>query len=282
MDFLPASLREFLTADRLTTMIQAFLLIVGGIILARLVSSGAGRLLKDRLSVQGTMILRRFLYYGFLALVFASALNQLGFKLTVLLGAAGILTVALGFASQTAASNLISGLFVIAERPFEVGDVVKVADVTGEVLSIDLLSIKVRTFDNLYVRIPNEEVIKSRITTLTRFPIRRFDLQLGVAYKEDLEKVKAILFEVADRNPVCLDEPKPLYVFQRFGDSAQEFQFSVWGRTESYLELRNSISVDIKKALDEAGVEIPFPHRTIYAGSVTDPIPVRMVEERGE
>jgi hypothetical protein len=92
--------------------------------------------------------------------VVAGALHQAGLKLGVLPGAAGILTVAIGFASQTSASNLISGLFVIAERPFVVGDIIRVAETTGEVLSVDLLSVKIRTFDNLYVRIPNEGIIR--------------------------------------------------------------------------------------------------------------------------
>ncbi|RXM22074.1 mechanosensitive ion channel, partial [Citrobacter sp. AAK_AS5] len=90
-------------------------------------------------------------------------------------------------------SNLISGLFLVMERPFVVGDVITVDDVTGEVLTIDMLSTKLRTFDNLYVRMPNETIIKSRVTNLTHFPIRRIDLRLGVAYREDLARVRAVL-----------------------------------------------------------------------------------------
>jgi small-conductance mechanosensitive channel len=194
------------------------------------------------------------------------------------LGAAGILTVAIGFASQTSASNLISGLFVIAERPFVVGDVIRIEGTTGEVLSVDLLSVKIRTFDNLYVRIPNESIIKSQITNLTHFPIRRLDMQIGVAYKEDLERVRRIVFDVADKNPDCLEEPPPLYIFQEYGDSALAFQFSVWAKRENFLELKNSMHLDIKSAFDEQGIEIPFPHRSLYSGALTDPFPVRIVD----
>jgi hypothetical protein len=103
-------------------------------------------------------------------------MRQLGFDFTVLLGAAGIVTVAIGFASQTSASNLISGLFLVWRRRSGIGDIVTVDGVTGEVLSVDLLSTKLRTFDNLQVRIPNETMVKARITTLNRFPLRRVDL----------------------------------------------------------------------------------------------------------
>jgi small-conductance mechanosensitive channel len=117
-------------------------------------------------------------------------------------------------------------------------------------------------------------MIKSEVTNLRRFPIRRIDLQVGVAYKEDLRTVREVLLEVADRNPVCLEEPQPIIIFQGYGDSSINHQFSVWATTENFLQLRNSIPLEIKEAFDEHGIEIPFPHRTLYTGSETDPFPV--------
>ena len=160
------------------------------------------------------------------------------------------------------------------------GDTIRVGTTTGEVLSIDPLSVKLRTFDNLFVRIPNESLIKSEVTTLTRFPIRRADLLVGVAYKEDLKKVRAILEEVADKNPLCLEEPKPRYIFQGFGASSLDIQFSVWAKRENFLDLKNSIYDEIKTAFDEQGVEIPFPHVSLYTGSVTEPFPVKNADDK--
>lgn len=250
--------------------------LVVGMIAARLAAVAVSRVLKNRATRQDTMVVRRIVFYAILFIVIASALHELGLRIGVVLGAAGVLTVAVGFAAQTSVSNLISGLFVITERSFVVGDVIRIGEVTGEVLSIDLLSVKLRTFDNLYVRVPNEDVIKSTVTNLTHFPIRRLDILMGVAYKEDIRRVRDILMDVADRNPICLTEPVPLFIFKQFGDSALEFQFSVWGKRENWLDLINSIHTEIKEAFDAAGIEIPFPHRTIYAGSETAPIPVRM------
>ncbi|HKJ87434.1 MAG TPA: mechanosensitive ion channel family protein, partial [Gammaproteobacteria bacterium] len=174
------------------------------------------------------------------------------------------------------ASNIISGLFLIGEQPFAVGDIIRVGEHTGEVLAVDLLSVKLRTFDNLYVRIPNETMIKSEVTNLTQFPIRRLDVKLQVAYKEDVDRVREVLEGVAARNPLCLEEPAPLFLFLGFGDSGLDLQFSVWGARERYLELRNSVHRDIKTALDGAGIEIPFPHVSLYARAVTEPFPVRV------
>ncbi len=222
------------------------------------------------------LLMARIAKYIVLVIFLIMGLKEIGFDLGVLIGAAGILSVAIGFASQTSASNIISGLFLVAERPFSVGDLITIGTTTGEVVSIDLLSVKLRTFDNLFVRIPNETLIKTEVTTLTRFPIRRIDLAIGVAYKEDINKVRKIMEEVADNNTLCLDEPKPVFVFKGFGDSSLDMQFSVWVKRENYLALRNSIYEEIKVAFDREGIEIPYPHLSVYTGSMTEPFPINV------
>lgn len=268
---------EWLTA---LGVLQALFLLAVGLVAARLVSRGLERLLADEIDAHHVQLLRRGVGYSIMGVFATAALHQLGFNLGILLGAAGVIGVAIGFASQTSASNLVSGLFLIGERPFGVGDVIRVGTTTGEVISLDLLSAKLRTFDNLFVRIPNETLIKSEITNLTRFPIRRVDIALGVAYKEDVERVREILMRVADANPLSLEEPAPLFIFSGYGDSALQLQFSVWGARTNFLDLRNSIQHEIKQAFDRAGIEIPFPHHSLYAGSVTEPFPIRIVGAR--
>jgi small-conductance mechanosensitive channel len=213
--------------------------------------------------VQRAMIARRIVFYTILVLTLVSVLRELGFSLTVLLGAAGVLSVAIGFASQTSVSNLISGLFLIGEKPFVIGDVITVGTTTGEVLSIDMLSVKLRTFDNLYVRIPNQMLIQTEFTNVSRFPIRRYDMQVGVAYKEDLTRIQKLLVDIAAANPYALEDPAPLVIFLGYGDSGINLQLSVWGLRENYLALRNSIAGDVKRGFDAEDVEIPFPHRML-------------------
>lgn len=276
-DWLP-SLPDLFNIERLASLFRAVLLIIAGIVLARVISGALVRAFRKSLDNHRSMLLRRGSYYLILTLFLATALFELGFNLSVLLGTAGILTVAIGFASQTSMSNLISGLFLVGERPFLVGDIIQIGTTVGQVLSIDLLSVKLRKFDNTFVRIPNELIIESEVMTLTKFPIRRIDLQLGVAYKEDIDRVREILFEVAERDPLVLEEPQPLYIFRGFGDSSLNIQFSIWVQRDNFLEVRNRIQEEIKRVFDAAGVEIPFPHRTLYTGAVTDPFPVQIVE----
>lgn len=268
------------TYSQFMPLIRALVMVIAGFLISSLVARGAYKVMIKHWSPHHSILMKRLIYWLLLGLFLASALRHLGFSLSVLLGAAGILTVAIGFASQTSASNLISGLFLVAEKPFQLGDIITVGATTGEVLSIDLLSVKLRTFDNLFVRIPNESLIKTEVTNLTRFPIRRFDLLIGVAYREDIAHVREVLKAVADKNPMCLDEPEPLFLFRGFGDSSLNIQFSTWTKRENFRDFRNSLQEEVKLAFDAAGIEIPFPHRTLYSGSETEPFPVRVVSER--
>ncbi len=272
-------LRALVTDERLLMAVRAAAVLLIGLGVATIVGRRLGALAERRVDRQAGMIARRAGFYGILALAVLWAMGELNFSLSVILGTAGVLSVALGFASQTSASNLISGLFLIGERAFVVGDVIKIGETTGEVLSIDWLSVKLRTFDNLFVRVPNESMLKAQVTNLTRFPIRRLDLQIGVAYKEQIDEVRSLLLDVAEENPLCLEEPAPLIIFQGFGDSAVNLQFSVWSVRENFLKLRNTITEEIKGRFDDAGIEIPFPHRALYAGSATEPFPVRVVAD---
>lgn len=257
-------------------LIRPAALVVLGIPAVLLVSRSVQRWVSYNSTPQRALVAGRLMTYAGLLGLAVTVLTQLGFNLAPLLGAAGILGIAIGFASQTSVSNLISGFFIMGEQPFVVGDVVQVAGREGTVLSIDMLSVKLRTFDNTFIRIPNETLVKSEVVTLTRFPVRRINVYLGVAYKEDLERVRDVLFEVARANPDILMEPEPVFVFKGFGDSSLDILFGAWTVREKWLQAKNAIHFEIKRALDEAGIEIPFPHRTIYPGSVAEPFGVRL------
>ncbi len=276
LELLQSTAQSLLEHPRAVGVFWAIVKIGTGFVLGRLAGPGLVQLLGQQSDAHQSMLIQRLTFYVVLGLFTASALSELGVDLSILLGAAGILTVALGFASQTSASNIISGLFLLGEKPFGVGDIVRVGTTTGEVIAIDLLSVKLRTFDNLFVRIPNETMIKAEITNLQRFPIRRFDLQMGVAYKEDLDRVREVLQTVADEHPLSLDEPAPMILFTGFADSSINFQFSVWALSDNFLEIRTQIPLAVKAAFDEHNIEIPFPHRTLYTGSETTPMPVRI------
>ena len=265
------------SAQTVAVIIRLCLILFMGVPVSYIVSKWVNKAVTKRFSSQQGMIFSKiFLYIALFILIF-SALNDMGFKLTHLIGTAGVIGIAVGFASQTSVSNIISGLFLIAENPFQVDDIITVQGTTGLVLSIDLLSVKIRTFDNKFVRIPNETIIKSDVTNITHFPIRRLDINVGVAYKEDIGRVREILLDVARKNSLCLNEPEPLAIFQGFGNSSMDIMLAAWVVKAEFIKLKNSLPEEIKKRFDVEGVEIPFPHISLYAGSETAPFPVTII-----
>ncbi|MGC9362777.1 MAG: mechanosensitive ion channel family protein, partial [Candidatus Syntrophosphaera sp.] len=184
---------EFFTPERINLILRAVLTLAIGIPILYLLKGLVKKLVTGKMSIQaGRLVVKAVFYIGFI-IILAMVLNEFGFKLSALLGAAGIAGIALGFAAQTSVSNLISGFFLIAEKPFEIGDVIQVGETIGFVVSIDSLSIKLKTFDNRFVRVPNENMIKTEVTNITRFPERRVNVDVSVAYKEDLTRCVAIL-----------------------------------------------------------------------------------------
>lgn len=259
-------------------VVKASTVLLVGMAVVFLGSSWAQRATSKKLGIHHAQIIKKLILYIGFVLVVATSLIQMGVNLTAVLGAAGVMTAAVAFASQTSLSNIIAGWFLILEKPFAIGDVILVNDTRGVVMSIDLLSVKMRTLDNLYIRMPNTTVLTSKVTTVTRFPIRRMDVDVGVAYKEDVTRVMEILREIADKNPFSLDEPEPLILFKDFGSSSLNFLLGVWFEKSNFLKLKNSIMEEIKRRFDEEGIEIPFPHLTIYTGSETTPFPVEVFD----
>lgn len=221
-----------------------------------------GKITEKHISAHHSMLFRRITFYIGLTLSLIYPLKASGIDVTALLGAAGILTAGVIFAAQTTSANFLSGVFLVAEKPFVIGDYITVNEATGEVLSIDLLSVKIRTKDNTLVRIPNENLLKLQFRNVSRFPIRRVDVKLRFNFNEDLEKVNRILLDTSKRNPLCLVNPSPELSFQNFGDAGVEMQFSVWGKQSTYSQLQSDIQKEIQAALAMAKIEIPVapPH----------------------
>lgn len=247
----------------LHTVGWALLIIAGGILLARVLPR---RLPIDRLHPQHQLVVRRVVKYAVVLGAVAWSLRTLGVSFSVLLGTAGLLTVAIGFAAQTSASNLISGIFLMAEQPFVIGDTIEVESAKGEVISVGLLSVRLRTVDNLLVRIPNETMLKSNVTNLTHYPVRRLEMKIGVAYGENPARVRRVLLEVANANPICLEEPKPRVTIVRFGESSVDLELLAWTTRDRYLDLRDRLHEEILHAFAAGGIEIPYPTRTITTG----------------
>ncbi|WP_287911714.1 mechanosensitive ion channel family protein [Acinetobacter sp.] len=249
---------------RLSEIAVALILCFVGFVLARVISNTFIRTIGARFNAHQRLVWRRGIFYFIFLLFVIASLKEAGFKLSVFLGAAGILTVALGFASQTSASNLISGLFLIGEGSFEVGDTIQITlirghTIEGEVISIDLLSVKLLTMDNVYVRLPNEQLIRAPVHNLSKFPIRRLSITVAINFNENINKVREVLIEVANDYPLVLADPKPRVTVSAFGESSIEILFALWCMQANYLQVKDEIHELIRNRFVENQIEIPVP-----------------------
>ena len=264
---------KYFNAEMIEKLIRIGIILIVGIILITIITATVKKLLPKKLSQQRKMIINRFVSYSAIIMLFMVIVSELNINLAAIFGAAGVIGIIIGVASQTSIGNIVSGFFLVSEKSFEIGDLIRIGDKTGTVYSIDLLSIKIKTLDNLLLRIPNQTVISSEVINVTKFPIRRMDIDISVAYKEDLERVIEVINGVVKRNPLCLDEPDPLITFKAFGDHGIHILLGVWFEKANFLKVKNSLFIDIKSTFDAEGIEIPFPHFSIYAGEATKPFP---------
>ncbi|EPG36072.1 hypothetical protein F907_02609 [Acinetobacter colistiniresistens] len=261
--------------ERLSEIVVAIILCFIGFLIARLVSNAFIRTVSSRFNAHQRLLWRRGIFYFIFLLFIMTSLREAGFKLSVFLGAAGILTVALGFASQTSASNLISGLFLIGEGSFEVGDTIQITlirgqTIEGEVISIDLLSVKLLTLDNVYIRLPNEQLIRTPVMNLSKYPIRRIPITLAINFHEDIIKVRHVLLDVAAKYPLVMDDPKATVTVTAFRESSIELLFAVWCRQENSLKVRDEMQERIRNGFLQNQIEIPVPKM----GLIDRPLPL--------
>lgn len=250
--------------ETLSPYLFALLFVILGAIGARILGRLVERLVLRHRSPHTAILCNKLVFYTLFVAVFLSTLSWLGVELTGLLAAAGILTVALAFAAQTSVSNVISGLFLYFDRPFSIGDTVKVGDILGTVVSIDLLSSRVRTFDNLMIRIPNETLLKSTITNYSLFTVRRIDIPVGVAYGTNLKDCKTVLMDTMTRQSMILDEPAPVVLVDSLGDDGVELVVRAWIERTEFVTAKSQLTQAIYESLGAADIEIPWPQRVVH------------------
>ena len=260
---LVAKLTQFFTAERVVSAVRATAVMSVALVLAPLARRGLRRVLAQHLRPQQQMLGQRAVSTLILGLAGAWCLREMGFEISVLLGAAGVVTIAVGYASQTSLSNLISGLFLIFEQPFSVGDSIESGGVTGEVLSVDLLSVKLRTADNLYVRVPNESLLKAAVTNLTRYDRRSFMLPLTVDVGEDLERVRQLVLAEARAQPLCLREPRPQFLVMDYDGAGVRVQLTTWCERTKLVDAKNTLLAAVLHAFRREQVALPVPTRRI-------------------
>ncbi len=245
-------------------IVEAILIIIVGVIIAKIVVIYLRRSFKEKFSKETLELTSKIVYYGIVIIACISALSKLGIELSGLLVAGGIIGVAVGFASKSAVGNFISGIFLLFERPIKIGDQISVGDISGFVEDIHILSTVVRTYDGLYVRIPNEKIFTSNITNLVAHPVRRFEYLIGISYADDAEKAIEVIKNVVEAHPFALKNPAPQIFVEELGNSSVNIRVKVWAPIKVWYSVKTELLWKIKKTLEENGIEIPFPQRVVW------------------
>jgi small-conductance mechanosensitive channel len=217
-------------------------------------------------------LLSRFMGFIIFATAIIIALDSLGVNVMPFIAGAGVAGVAVGFAARDTLSNLIAGILLIIDRPFEIGDRIEVwsapagSSTWGDVIDIGLRATKIKTTDNIVIIIPNNEIMLRDIINYTTISERiRVRINIGIAYDADIQKAKDIILEVADSAQWVSKDPPPKVVVRKFGESSVDLQLRVWIKdARRRMNTISYVTDAVKASFDEHGLEIPYPKRVIY------------------
>jgi small-conductance mechanosensitive channel len=219
-------------------------------------------------------------FYAIVMLGFVFGVGAAGVDLSAFALIFGALGVGIGFGLQNIVNDFISGLVLMFERPIQVGDIVQLDDLIGNVSDIGIRASTVKTFEGAEVIVPNGQLISSRVVNWTLSDrTRRIDVSVGVAYGTSPSVVIDLLREIATNHPDVRSNPEPLVFFNGFGESSLDFELRIW--TNEFLNWRqvaSDVTVAVNDALVGAGIEIPFPQRDLHVRSVAEDVAAKMLK----
>ena len=219
----------------------------------------------DRLDPTLSGFLSSLVYYGLVALVVITTLGIFGVPTTsfaAIIGAAGL---AIGLALQGTLGHVASGVMMLGFRPFDVGDYVEAAGVEGTVKQIGLFTTEIATVDNKKIIVPNGKIFDDVITNFAGYDTRRVDLVFGVSYGDDLDKAMTVIESEVKKETRAKSDPEPVIAVDNLGESSVDIICRVWVDRSDYFPVKWALTKSVKEALDAAGVDIPFPTRTVYS-----------------
>jgi len=208
-------------------------------------------------------IIGNIIRYGIIIITLIAVLGQFGVQTTSIIAVLGAAGLAIGLALQGTLSNVAAGVMLLLLRPFTTGDWVETGNVSGTIREVGLFTTIIDTFDNVYVSIPNSSIWNSTITNHSHYETRRIDVDIGIHYDTNLDLASKVLLKLAEDERV-LDKPKkPLFLVMKYDDSAIVVRLRLYSHTKDWYAVYTDLMRKLKPALDEAGIQIPYPHRVI-------------------
>ena len=243
----------------------AFAVLVIGLIVAKLLSGWVEKALTKSPRFEPTVanFLSNLVKYALWALVLITVLGQFGVETTSILAALGGMALAIGLALQGTLSNVASGVMILVQKPFRVGEAITVGNITAVVQDIGLFTTELKQFDGLFVMIPNSELWNQPIVNFHRHPTRRFELIVGIGYDDSMAQAREELLALATADERVLADPAPQSFVSSLDDSSVGIGLRVWCATGDYMALSWDLTEKAKARFDAVGISIPFPQREI-------------------
>jgi small-conductance mechanosensitive channel len=247
-------------------LVTVGIILIAAMIITQIIHINLKKALSDKLQKNELEILLKVVRYSIIVIAILSVLPLLSINLTGLLVAGGFAGIVIGFASQSVVANLVSGIFLIIERPIKIGDQIAIEGVEGYVEDIHFFSTIVRSYDGIYVRLPNEKVFTNIISNYDVDVARRIQYKVGISYNDDSSRAIKLLGDILDAHPYVLKNPAPQIYMESLGDSSVNLTAYFWAPTTEWFSVKMELLSKIKSAFDDAGIEIPFPQRVLWFG----------------
>ncbi|MCH9012044.1 MAG: mechanosensitive ion channel [Proteobacteria bacterium] len=253
-------------------VVGALIILIGGWVAAGWVRRKLLRVLERTPRVDQTLrpVIASVVRYVILVFVLIAVLAQFGVQTTsiiALLAAGGL---AIGLALQGTLQNIAAGIMLLFLRPFRVGDYIDAEGLAGTIDEIGLFTTQMRTYDGIYVEVPNAKIWNRAISNYSRVEARRLDLAVGIAYDDDIDKALAALLDLLVKDERVNADPEPQVMVKELGDSAVNLNLRCWIAPGDYWSLRFDLTKAIKQRLDAEGITIPFPQRDVHLYKTAD------------
>ncbi|MDH5807386.1 MAG: mechanosensitive ion channel family protein [Candidatus Verstraetearchaeota archaeon] len=209
----------------------------------------------------------KIIRYGILIIAIIIALTSIGIDVTGALIAGGFLGIVIGFAAQASISNFISGLLLLLERPFKIGDFIHVGNIVGMVSEVGILSTTIVTWDGIKVRIPSSQLFNSDFRNYTASKVRLVSIEVQIPYSANMEKAIESIKSKLEKQWYILEEPKPIVFAKTFANDGIVLEIRAWTAGSTWFTLFSNLPRLVKDALDEVGIQIPYPQRVVWFAS---------------
>lgn len=255
-----------LIIDYALDMVGAVLLLIAGWIVAGWAQKHIARMLGSVERVDATLLsfVTQSVRYTILILVMVAVLAQFGVQTTSIIAVLGAAGLAVGLALQGTLANIAAGVLLLFLRPFKIGEYIDAGGIAGTVREIGLFATEFKSYDGIFVMVPNSQLASAAITNYSRLPTRRLDLVIGISYGDNMNQAMTVLNDLLVNDDRILKDPAHQVMVKELADSSVNLNLRCWTNRQNYWSLLFDLTQQAKERLDEHGISIPFPQRDVH------------------